>query len=182
MGSDPAYREAAWELGALLAGEGITLVYGGGNVGLMGAVADAVMQNSGEAIGVIPHGLARKEVAHTGITEMHVVDSMHERKAKMADLSDGFIAMPGGLGTLEEVFEVITWALLGIHHKPCGFLNIAGYWDGLIHFLDFSVEKQLIRPEHRAMILVDSEPIALMEKMRQYQSPIKEQWITRSET
>ncbi len=180
-GNDPAYCRAAGELGELLARRGIKLVYGGGNVGVMGALADGALRAGGKVIGVIPHGLTVKEAAHRGVEEMRVVDSMHDRKAMMADLADGFIALPGGLGTLEETFEVITWAQLGIHHKPCAVLNVAGYYDRLIGFINFAVEKGLIRPEHRETILVDDDAERLLDRMSGYESPINERWVGRDE-
>jgi len=180
-GRRPEFPAAAAALGALLAAEGITLVYGGGRVGLMGVLADAVLADDGEVIGVIPHGLNTKELAHDGVTEMHRVDSMHERKALMADLADAFVALPGGLGTLEESFEVVTWAQLGIHRKPCGLLNIAGYFDTLSAFLDHAVDERFIKPEHRELILVDSDPRRLLERMRSYTPRAPTRWIRREE-
>jgi hypothetical protein len=180
-GVEPAYCRAAGELGQMLARRGVTLIYGGGNVGVMGALADGALRAGGKVIGVIPHGLVIKEAAHGGVTEMRVVDSMHQRKAMMADLSDGFIALPGGLGTLEETFEVVTWAQLGIHHKPCAMLNVAGYYDRLIDFLNFAVEQALIRPEHRETILVDDDPSRLLDRMAAYESSVSERWVGRDE-
>ncbi len=180
-GVNPEYAAAARRLGATLAERDITLVYGGGNVGLMGELADAALSGGGEVIGVIPHGLAVKELAHEGATKMHVVDTMHERKALMADLSDASLALPGGLGTLEEIFEVITWGQLGIHRKPCGFLNVAGYYDQLIGFLDFVVAQQLIKPEHRATILVDVDHMRMLERLGDYEPPMIEKWIRKDE-
>ena len=180
-GSSPQYAAAARKLGRALAEQRITLVYGGGNVGLMGELADAALAGGGEVIGVIPHGLAVKELAHEGATKMHVVDTMHERKALMADLSDASLALPGGLGTLEEIFEIITWGQLGIHQKPCGFLNAAGYYDQLIGFLDFAAGQQFIKPEHRATILVDDDDGRLLERMRAYEPPAIEKWIRKDE-
>jgi hypothetical protein len=176
-GADPKYRDAARELGRALADDGIAVVFGGGKVGLMGLLADAALERGGEVIGVIPRALATKELAHDGVTKLHVVESMHERKALMADLSDGFIAMPGGLGTLEELFEVLTWAQLGIHSKPCGLLNVGGYYDLLVAFLDFTVTQQLLKPEHRNIIVVDADHRRLLGRMREYESPITEKWI-----
>jgi len=166
-------------LGATLAEEGITLVYGGGRVGLMGVLADAVLEKGGDAIGVIPHALDTKELAHDGLTEIYVVDSMHERKALMADLSDGFVALPGGLGTFEEFFEIVTWTQLGLHSKPCGLLNVAGYYDKLIALLDHAVEEQFIKPQHRDLVLVEGDHRRLLERMRSYTPPVTEQWIRR---
>ncbi len=180
-GSNPEYRAAARKLGAMLAEQRITLVYGGGNVGLMGELADAALAGGGQVIGVIPHGLSIKELAHEGATKMHVVDTMHDRKALMADLSDASLALPGGLGTLEEIFEVITWGQLGIHQKPCGFLNVAGYYDQLIGFLDYAAGQQFIKPEHRATILVDDDHSRLLERMRAYEPPAIEKWIRKDE-
>jgi uncharacterized protein (TIGR00730 family) len=152
-GLKPEYREAAVELGTALARRGIGLVYGGAANGLMGAVADAVLARGGEAIGVIPQHLLDREVGHRGLTELYVTASMHERKARMAALSDGFLALPGGIGTFEELFEIWTWAMLGHHAKPCALLNVAGYYDRLTGFLDFVVEEGFLKPQHRALLL-----------------------------
>jgi uncharacterized protein (TIGR00730 family) len=180
-GARPEFDAAARDLGATLADEGIALVYGGGRVGLMGVIADAVLGKGGNVIGVIPHALDTKELAHDGLTEMHAVDSMHERKALMADLSDGFIALPGGLGTLDEFFEIATWAQLGIHTKPCGLLNVAGCFDKLIAYLDHTVAEQFVKPQHRELILVDRDHRRLLQRMRAYESPIIEKWIRREQ-
>ena len=180
-GANPQYAAAARRLGATLAERDITLVYGGGNVGLMGELADAALAGGGQVIGVIPHGLAVKELAHEGVTKMHVVDTMHDRKALMADLADASLALPGGLGTLEEIFEIITWGQLGIHRKPCGFLNVAGFYDQLIGFLDFVVTQQLIKPEHRATILVDNDHSRMLQRMGEYKPPAFEAWIRKDE-
>jgi uncharacterized protein (TIGR00730 family) len=153
-GARPAYAEATAEVARLLAGEGIGVVYGGGHVGLMGVLADTVMAAGGEAIGVMPQALVDREIGHTGISELRVVGSMHERKALMADLSDAFIALPGGAGTLEELFEVYTWAQLGLHDKPCGLLDVEDYFSGLVGFLDHAVGERFLREEHRAMLIV----------------------------
>jgi uncharacterized protein (TIGR00730 family) len=166
----------ARELGECLAAGGLELVYGGAMVGLMGAVADAALAKGGRVIGVIPRGLAER-VGHERLTECHVVDSMHERKAMMYELADGFIALPGGLGTLEEVFEILTWAQLGYHAKPCGALNVRGYYDALLSFLDHCVEERFVAGEHRSMLLVDSSPEALLEQFRTYQPPHREKWL-----
>ena len=171
------YAETARALGTLLAREGITLVYGGGRVGLMGVTADAVLEHGGDVIGVIPHALDTKELAHDGLTEMHVVDTMHERKALMADLSDGFISLPGGLGTFDESFEIVTWAQLGIHTKPCGLLNVAGYFDRLIEFLAHAVEEQFVKPRHRDLIMVEQDPGELLKRMHGFESQVTEKWI-----
>jgi uncharacterized protein (TIGR00730 family) len=164
-GNDPVYIEEAIRLGRLLARRGLGLVYGGASVGIMGTLADAVLDAGGEVIGVIPSPLLAREVGHMGLTELRVVNSMHERKAVMAELSDGFIAIPGGLGTLDEFFEVLTWAVIGIHTKPCGLLNTNHYYDKLLEFLDFSAEKGFILPNHRALILVDGDPTTLLERL-----------------
>jgi len=153
-GSRPAYRATAEALGRELAARHIGLVYGGARIGLMGAVADAVLAAGGTVTGVIPGALVEKEVAHSGLTDLCVVASMHERKALMADLSDGFVALPGGWGTLDEFFEILTWAQLGIHHKPCGLLNVHGYFDGLLSFLEHSYAEGFVRREYRSMITV----------------------------
>lgn len=178
VGDDRRFADAARALGAALAEAGVTLVFGGGRVGLMGLAADAALERGGEVIGVIPHALNTKELAHTGVTEMHRVSTMHERKALMADLADGFIALPGGFGTFDEFFEIVTWAQLGIHNKPCGLLNVAGYYDRLIEFLDHSVESKFIKAIHRELILVESDHAALLNRMRAYRSPTVEKWIT----
>ena len=181
-GNDTRYVEQARELGSLLAAQGIQLVYGGAKIGVMGAVADAALAAGGKVVGVIPHALTDKEVAHDGLTEMHVVDSMHQRKAMMADLSDGFIALPGGIGTFEELFEIWTWGQLGIHAKPCGLLNVAGYYDLLVAFLDQSAEAGFIRPRHRQMLLTADTVEGLLSAMRTYQPPVTRRWIGREET
>jgi uncharacterized protein (TIGR00730 family) len=170
-GSRPEYGAAARELGALLAEEGIELVYGGASVGIMGELADAVQENGGHVTGIIPQQLIQKEAAHRGIPDLIVVASMHQRKSQMADLSDGFIALPGGIGTLEGFFEILTWGQLGIHAKPCGVLNIAGYFDALIGFLDHAVQEGFLTEAHRETIMVETDPRALLERMRGYQAP-----------
>lgn len=159
------YLEAATSLGSRLARYGKRLVYGGACVGVMGRVADAVLENGGEVVGVIPQGLMERDLAHQGLTQLHVVATMHERKAMMAELSDAFIALPGGIGTFEELFEILTWAQLGIHHKPCGLLNVAGYYDPLLVFLDHSVQEGFLAPEHRSLLLVENEPEALLKRL-----------------
>jgi hypothetical protein len=157
----------------------IGLVYGGASVGIMGEIANAVLEEGGDVIGIIPKGLFKKEVAHTGITELREVDSMHERKSLMADLSDGFIALPGGLGTIEEIFEIITWSQLGIHRKPCGLLNVCQYYDKLIDFLGHAVSEQFIKATHHSTILVDECPETLLEKFEAYEVPETLKWIDR---
>jgi len=182
VGNQPAYAEAARTMGALLAARGIGLVYGGGHVGLMGVVADAVMASGGEVIGVIPQTLADREIAHAGITELRVVDSMHTRKAMMAELSDGFIAMPGGVGTFEEFFEVVTWMQLGLHRKPCGLLNVIAFYTPLAAFIDQAVSEGFIKPSHRAAIVVDSDPARLLDTLATIELPNVPKWIRRDET
>lgn len=170
-GNDPAHERAARSLGELLAANGIGLVYGGASIGLMGAVADAVLEAGGEAIGVIPAGLGRREVAHDGLTELRTVSSMHERKAMMSELADAFVALPGGLGTLDELLEAATWSQLGIHAKPCGLLNVGGYWDSLIAQLDRAGADGFLRADHRRVLLVESDPAALLELLQRWSPP-----------
>lgn len=164
-GSDRSYAQAASELGQQLAANGIELVYGGTSIGLMGIVANAALAGGGRVIGVLPHSLQDREVAHTGLSELHIVKTMHERKALMTELSDGFIALPGGIGTLEEFFEVWTGAYLQHHSKPCSILNVNGFYDGLISFLDHLLATQFLKAKTRAMLLVDSDPAALIEQI-----------------
>ena len=181
-GFDPAYARTARALGETLAGAGIELVYGGGHVGLMGAVADAALAAGGEVTGIMPKALVDREIAHTSLTRLHVVGSMHERKAMMSELSEGFVALPGGSGTLEEFFEVLTWAQLGEHGKPCGLLNIAGYYDPLLAVFDHMVDRGFLNEKHRAMVLVESEPTAMLAKFEEYRPPKIAKWIDSSET
>jgi len=181
-GFNPAYREAATALGSLLAERHIELVFGGGHIGLMGAVADAVLRAGGHVIGVIPHALVARELAHTGIQDLRAVNSMHERKALMAELSDGFIALPGGYGTFEEFFEIITWGQLGIHHKPCGLLNIQGYYTPLLQLVEMGVKEGFIPESHRELVLVESTPTGLLEKMQGYHSSATAKWMGLSQT
>jgi uncharacterized protein (TIGR00730 family) len=162
------YADAARELGRDLVARGYGLVYGGGNVGLMAVVADVVLELRGHVTGVIPEALVSKEVAHGGLSDLRIVKSMHERKAVMAELSDGFIAMPGGIGTMEEFFEVLSWAQLGIHNKPCGLLNVGGYYQPLIRFLDHAVEQDFLKPKHRSLLLVEREPRSLLNCFEKY--------------
>lgn len=178
----PAYADAARELGAELARHGLGLVYGGGRVGLMGIVADAVVAGGGEVIGVIPKGLAKKEVAHFDLKDLRIVNSMHERKALMVELSDAFIAMPGGFGTLEEFCEVLTWAQLGIHRKPHGLLNVAGFYDSLLTFFDHAVDRQFIRPAHRELIITESNSVRLLDLIAQAHMPNLNKWIDLDQT
>src|SRR3954447_25522665 len=175
-GVRPVYAEAAKRMGAVMVQRGIGLVYGGGRVGLMGTIADTVMAEGGEVIGVIPEALAAKEVAHQGLTELHIVGSMHERKALMAELSDGFIAMPGGVGTFEEFCEVLTWAQLGIHLKPCGLLNVENYYEPLLALFNHAVAEGFIRPEHRSLVLESDKPEQLIELLESYQPPQLDKW------
>jgi uncharacterized protein (TIGR00730 family) len=167
-GNDLIYAQAARELADLLAEHGIGLVYGGGRVGLMGVLADTALAAGGEVIGVMPQALVDREIAHEGLTELRVVASMHERKALMAELSDAFVAVPGGIGTLEELIEIYTWSQLGIHAKPCGVLNVAGYYDHLAAFLDHAVAAGFLKAEHRAVLSVASEPGELLERLAAY--------------
>jgi uncharacterized protein (TIGR00730 family) len=181
-GADPAYERAAQTLGETLAQAGIELVYGGGHVGLMGVVANAALAAGGDVTGVMPKALVDREIAHTGLTRLHVVGSMHERKAMMSELSEGFVALPGGTGTLEEFFEVLTWAQLGEHGKPCGLLNVAGYYDPLLAVFDRMVDRGFLTTKHRAMALVETEPEALLEQFERYDPPKTAKWIDESET
>ncbi len=170
-GGGPEYAAAARALGRILLDEAIGLVFGGGCVGLMNEIARTVHEGGGEVIGVIPRSMVEKDLAYKGIRDLRIVASMHERKAMMAELADGFIALPGGLGTLEEIFEALTWAQLGMHPKPCGLLNADGYFDKLLEFLDLGVREKFLQPEHRAMILVDRDPGALVAKFHDYRPP-----------
>lgn len=179
FGRRAAYKEAASALGKILASEGIGLVYGGAEVGLMGAVADATLAAGGEVIGVIPRHLLAKEVGHKKLADLRVVDSMHERKALMAELSDGFIALPGGFGTFEEFFEVVTWLQLGLHAKPTGLLNILGYYDPLLQLIDQGVSEEFIRPHHRGIVLSGDEPHLLLQQMRDFRAPEVPKWISK---
>jgi uncharacterized protein (TIGR00730 family) len=167
----PDYLNAARALGAALVRRNLELVYGGACVGLMGAIADSVIANGGTAIGVMPQSLIDREIAHQGLSDLHIVQSMHERKARMADLADGFIALPGGFGTLEEFFEIVTWGQLGLHRKPIGLLNQSGFFDQLIVFLDVAVSQQFIRPQHRETILVDTDPDRLLRRFADFTAP-----------
>jgi len=176
-GASDVYAEAARRMGRALVDRGMSLVYGGGHVGLMGILADAVLEAGGEAIGVIPHALNSREIAHLNLTTLHVVDSMHERKAKMAAMADAFVAMPGGFGTYEEFFEAVTWTQLGVHKKPCGLLNVAGFYDPIVEFLDHAVREQFIRPAHRETVLVDSDPDRLLDALEKVVLPEVPKWI-----
>jgi uncharacterized protein (TIGR00730 family) len=177
MGRNPDYEKGTIALGKEIANRGISLVYDGGNVGLMGVVADAVLSAGGEVFGVIPEFLVSKELAHQGLTRLETVKSMHDRKARMAELSDAFIALPGGYGTLEEFCEVLTWAQLGLHQKPHGLLNIAGYYDPLLQFFDQAVTEKLVRPVHRALVLQATEPEVLLDRLSAYEPQNVDKWI-----
>jgi len=170
-GRHPAYAEGARQLGYVLADRDIGLVYGGAHVGLMGIVADAVLERGGRAVGVIPGFMQDRELAHTGLTELHVTRTMHERKALMAELSDGFIALPGGVGTLEELFEIWTWAQIGVHRKPCGLLNVAGYYNQLSAFLDHAFAEGFVREPHHEMLLMDEDPDRLVTRLAEFEAP-----------
>lgn len=182
FGARDAYAESARALGRTLAERGIRAIYGGGRVGLMGAMADAALAAGGEVIGVIPEALMAKEVGHTGLTKMHVVKSMHERKALMAELSGGFIALPGGWGTFEEMFEVLTWSQLGLHKKPCGLLNAGGYYDKLLEFLEHAIDEAFVRREYASILAVSASPGELIDRMAAWQPPTVTKWITKSES
>ena len=179
-GAHPDYLRAAEELARALAAQGIGLVYGGASVGLMGALADAALEAGGEAVGVIPQALVDREIAHPGLSDLRVVSSMHERKALMAELADGFVALPGGMGTLEELFEVYTWTQLGLHSKPLGLLDVRGYYAQLVAFLDHTVEERFMTVEHREMLVVEQRAEALLEAFRRWRPPVRTKWIDRS--
>lgn len=181
-GKKSEYGAAARQLGSIMVSKNIDLVYGGASVGVMGEIADSVIKGGGEVIGVIPQTLLEKEVAHTGISDLRVVDSMHERKALMAELSDGFIALPGGLGTIEEFFEVMTWAQLGMHQKPCGLLNVCQYYQKLIDFLNHAVTERFLKEVHRSLVLVEESPGALLQKFEAYETPEVAKWIDKKST
>lgn len=176
------YREAAVALGEALAARGMGLVYGGGRVGLMGTVADAVLSCGGEVVGVIPDALATKELAHDGLTELRVVDSMHTRKATMAELADAFVALPGGYGTFEELCEVLTWAQLGIHRKAFGLLNVGGYYDPLLELFDHAVAERFLRPQHRSLVLEGTDPGDLLDRLASFRVPDLKKWLMPQET
>jgi uncharacterized protein (TIGR00730 family) len=178
-GARPSYAALAADVGRTLAHRGLALVYGGGNVGLMGILADAALAAGGEVIGVIPNALVSHEVAHRGLSTLHVVDSMHARKALMADLADGFVALPGGVGTLEELFEIVTWSQLGLHRKPCGLLDVDGYWASLRAFLDHAVEERFLKPKHRALLLASGSIDELLDRFAAWVAPEGEKWIDR---
>ena len=180
-GTNPAYRNAAADLGQILVARNIELVYGAGNIGLMGVLADSVLAAQGRVIGVIPESLVSREVAHQGLTKLHIVKSMHERKALMSDLSDAFLALPGGYGTFEEFCEVVTWSQLGIQAKPCGLLNVAGYYDPLLELFDRAVSEGFLPEHNRRLVLADTDPELLLEQMVQFRPPTADKWIRDSE-
>jgi uncharacterized protein (TIGR00730 family) len=181
FGTDPAYADAARTLAELLSERGIGLVYGGGNVGLMGVLADTALAAGNEVIGVMPRALIDREIAHRGLTELRMVSSMHERKAEMAELSDAFVAVPGGIGTLEELIEVYSWSQLGLHSKACGALNVRGYYDGLAAFLDHAVTEGFLRPQHREVLTVASDPAELLDRLATFEPPTVGKWLERDE-
>jgi len=180
-GFDDIYMQSAYVAGQVIAGKRIRLVYGGGQVGLMGAVANGALAEGGEVIGVIPHFLNRKEIGHKGVTELHVVDSMHERKQMMNDLCEGVITLPGGFGTMEELFEMITWGQLGLHRKPIGLLNIKGFYDHMISFVNHMVEVGLLTVENRNMLLVSDDIEHLLALMADYEAPRQSKWLTKEQ-
>lgn len=185
-GSSPgrleAYASAAHRLAEALVSRNIRLVYGGASIGIMGMLADEVLKLGGQAIGVLPEALASKEVAHPNLTELHITHSMHERKTLMAELADGFIALPGGIGTLEELFEIWTWAQLGIHSKPCGLLNVSGYYDLLTSFLDHVTTEQFVKPQQRGLLMVESNPYTLLDRFTAYQAVPLKRWVETDQT
>lgn len=181
QGVRPAYATTARELGELLASRGIRIVYGGGAVGLMGILAHAAMQAGGEVIGIIPHALDRREIANRTISDLRIVNSMHERKSMMNELADGFIALPGGFGTLEELFEMLTWAQLGIHEKPVGLLDVEGYYGPLLGMLDHAVAERFLHPDHRKLLISDTDPISLLDRMSAQVPPITDKWLDLAE-
>lgn len=179
VGEGEAYAEAARALARAVVKRGLRLVYGGGSIGLMGVLGEAALAAGGHVIGVTPRRLLEREVVHTGLTELHVVETMHERKALMAELSDAFIALPGGLGTLDELFEMLTWTQLGLQRKPCALLNISGYFDRMTEFLDHAVAERFIAPQHRAMLLVEDDPLRLLERLGNAELPDTSKWLDR---
>jgi len=181
-GADPAYAEATRTLARVLVEAGIRIVYGGAALGLMGVLADTAMEAGGEVIGVMPQRLIDREIGHRGVKDLRVVSSMHERKALMAELADGFIALPGGIGTLEELIEVYTWSQLGIHRKPLGVLNVNGYYDSLAAFLDHAVRERFLPAQHREVLIFEPDPQALLARMADAETPTEEKWLTEAET
>jgi uncharacterized protein (TIGR00730 family) len=180
-GADPRFGEVARQLGKLIADRGLRLVYGGGHVGLMAILADAVLGHGGEVHGVITRNLRSREEAHTGLAELEIVETMHERKARMSDLADGFLMLPGGFGTLDEYFEALTWTQLGIHSKPCAILNVDGYFDSLITFVTSATDLQFIRPEHREIMITGTDPGAVLDQMSAWRPPRMNRWLTRND-
>lgn len=176
LGQSAEYRAAVAGFGGAIARRGLTLVYGGGRVGLMGVLADAALAAGGEVVGVLPHFLREREVGHGGVTRLVPVESMHERKAEMSRLADAFVALPGGIGTLEELFEVWTWNVLGLHAKPCGLLDVAGYFEPLVEFLDRTVRERFVSAEHRALLIVDSDPERLLDRLAAASPPARVKW------
>ena len=181
-GRREGYALSARKFGAALAAKGLGLVYGGGSIGLMGVVADAALEGGAPVVGVIPRALFRREIAHHGLTRLEVVPSMHVRKARMARLSDAFVALPGGIGTLEELFEVLTWGYLGIHAKPVGLLDVGGYWRPLVLLLDHAVEEGFLRPAHRKLVVIDRSPVRLLERLARHRVPAATRWLDEKET
>lgn len=177
-GGNPAFAEHTRQMGRVLATRGIDVVYGGGNVGLMGVLADSVLEAGGRITGVIPHALVARELAHQGLTALHVVDSMHERKALMAELADAFLALPGGFGTLEEFAEAVTWTQLGLQAKPCGLLNVAGFYDGLLAFLAHALQQEFLRPTHSQIVVADADPVALLDRLSHWSPPAVTRWLS----
>lgn len=177
-GNVSAYSEDAKRLANALSNAGITLIYGGAQLGLMGVIADQMLENNSRVIGVIPKSLTHAEIVHKKLTELHIANSMHERKALMESLADGFIMLPGGTGTLEEFFEMHTWAQIGYHNKPCAILNTNGYYDHLLTFLDHAVSQGFLKPSYRDMVIVDQDPRALINKLIAYQAPVEEKWVS----
>lgn len=180
--NDEMLNSAAYNFGKLLANEHIQLIYGGAKIGLMGGVASGVLENEGNAVGVIPDFLTSKEVVHTNLSELIIVETMHERKLKMHELSDGIVALPGGFGTLEELFEMLTWAQLGLHKKPIGILNCSGFYDDLLQFIEVMIDKQLLKPEYKQLVLVADNPEELLEKMRQFKPLPVPKWMNKNQT
>ena len=178
VGSRPTYPEAARRLGTVVAERGLRLVYGGGKVGLMGFLADAALAAGGEVVGVIPKALLEKEIGHEGLSDLRVVGSMHERKMLMAELSDGFVALPGGYGTLEEFLEVLSWAQLSIHEKPCALLDVDGFFGPLSSLFDSAVEEGFVHPDHRSLLLMNEHPNALLDEMERYAPPRTKKWVS----
>jgi len=181
-GNKPAFIEASRDFARLLAGKGMRLVYGGASIGLMGAVADAALEAGGEVVGIIPQALVDREVAHHGLTELIITDSMHQRKARMAELADAFVALPGGVGTLEEIFEIWTWSQLGLHAKPCGLLNVDGYYKTLIRFLDETSENGFVSETHREMLMAAERGEDLLDAFARYKAPTVTKWVARRDT